>query len=58
MFKPILPAVALALILGVCGYKPAGKGKGLPDNIRTVAVPVFKNSSQNYRVEQRFTNAV
>ena len=58
MLKPIILAVALAFTVGVCGYKPAGKGKGLPANIRTVAVPVFKNSSQNYRVEQRFTNAV
>ena len=58
MLKPSLLALALALIVGVCGYKPAGKGKGLPANIRIVAVPVFKNSSQNYRVEQRFTNAV
>jgi hypothetical protein len=58
MFKPTLLAVALALIVGVCGYKTAGKGQGLPASIKTVAVPVFKNSSQTYRVEQRFTNAV
>ena len=58
MFKPILVAVALSLILGVCGYKRAGKGKGLPANVKIIAVPVFQNSSLKYRVEQRFTNAV
>lgn len=47
-----------ALLFDVCGYKRAGKGKGLPADIKIVAVPVFQNSSLKYRVEQRFTTAV
>lgn len=58
MFKPILFAVALSMIVDVCGYKQAGKGKSLPANIKTIAVPVFQNTSLKYRVEQRFTQAV
>ena len=58
MFKPILVAVALSMIVDVCGYKQAGKGRSLPANIKTIAVPVFKNSDLKYRVEQRFTQAV
>ncbi|HVG20514.1 MAG TPA: LptE family protein [Blastocatellia bacterium] len=58
MFKPVIFAMALSLVVGVCGYKPAGKGKNLPANIKTIAVPVFQNSSLKYRVEQRFTQAV
>ena len=58
MFKPVLFAVAMSLILDVCGYKQAGKGKSLPAIIKTIAVPVFQNSSLKYRVEQRFTQAV
>ena len=58
MFKPVLFAVAISLIIDVCGYKQAGKGKSLPANIKTIAVPVFQNSSLKYRVEQRFTQAV
>ena len=58
MFKPALIVVALSMIFGVCGYKQAGKGKGLPANIKTIAVPVFQNSNLKYRVEQRFTRAV
>lgn len=58
MFKPVLLAVALSMIVDVCGYKQAGKGKSLPANIKTIAVPVFQNSSLKYRVEQRFTQAV
>jgi hypothetical protein len=58
MFKPILLAIMLSMIVDVCGYKPAGKGKSLPADIKTIAVPVFQNSSLKYRVEQRFTGAV
>ncbi|HWN98954.1 MAG TPA: LptE family protein [Blastocatellia bacterium] len=58
MFKPALFAVILSLFVDVCGYKPAGKGKSLPVYIKTIAVPIFQNSSLKYRVEQRFTQAV
>jgi hypothetical protein len=58
IFKPVLFAIAIALVFDVCGYKPAGKGKSLPSDIKTIAVPVFQNSSLKYRVEQRFTQAV
>jgi hypothetical protein len=58
MFKPLLFAISLSVIVNVCGYKPAGKGKSLPADIKTIAVPVFQNSSLKYRVEGRFTSAV
>jgi hypothetical protein len=58
MLKPVLLAVVLSMIVDVCGYKPSGKGKSLPADIKTIAVPVFQNSSLKYRVEQRFTQAV
>jgi hypothetical protein len=58
MFKPILFAIFLTLAFDVCGYKRAGQGHSLPTNIKSIAVPVFQNSSLKYRVEQRFTQAV
>jgi hypothetical protein len=58
MVKTVMFAIALSLTVDVCGYKPAGKGKALPLDIKTIAVPVFQNSSLKYRVEQRFTQAV
>ncbi|HLG16121.1 MAG TPA: LptE family protein [Blastocatellia bacterium] len=58
MLKPMLFACLLALAVDVCGYKPAGKGKSLPADVKTIAVPIFQNSSLKYRVEQRFTQAV
>ena len=58
MFKSALVALVLSLFVDVCGYKPAGKGRSLPVSIKTIAVPIFQNSSLKYRVEQRFTRAV
>jgi Lipopolysaccharide-assembly len=58
MFKPVLFALSLSMVIGVCGYKRAGQGKGLSASIKTIAIPVFQNSSLKYRVEQRFTQAV
>ena len=58
MFKSVVFALALSMIVDVCGYKRAGKGNSLPANIKTIAIPVFQNSSLKYRVEQRFTQAV
>ncbi len=58
MFKPTLLVIVLLMLVDVCGYKPAGKGKSLPPDIKILAVPVFQNSSLKYRVEQRFTKAV
>jgi hypothetical protein len=58
MLKPIILAVAMSLLIDVCGYHQAGKGKSLPANIKILAVPVFQNTSLKYRVEQRFTQAV
>ena len=58
MIKPIILALFMPLLFDVCGYHQAGKGKSLPKNIKTLAIPPFKNSSLKYRVEQRFTRAV
>src|SRR2546423_3930292 len=38
-------------------YKPVTKS-GLPEHVRTVAVPAFQNQALRYKVESRFTEAV
>lgn len=58
MFKPIVAAIAMALLMDVCGYHRAGMGKSLPPYIKTLAIPTFHNDSRQYRVEQRFTQAL
>ena len=60
--RTALRAAALAFVL-VCSsgftecYKPVTK-TGLPEYIKTVAVPAFENQALRYKIETRFTEAV
>ncbi|MGB8510645.1 MAG: LptE family protein [Pyrinomonadaceae bacterium] len=62
MSRKILRAAALiglvACSSGFRGcYKPVTRS-GLPNHIRTVAVPAFQNNALRYKIESRFTDAV
>ncbi len=48
----------LCLAAGGCGYHTAGHVVTIPDNVHTIAIPAFVNTSQTYRVEQMLTAAV
>jgi outer membrane lipopolysaccharide assembly protein LptE/RlpB len=48
-------ALAAALLLGGCGYTVGGT---LPSDIKTVAVPIFKNRTREPAVESLITRAV
>lgn len=51
--------VLLALIVSAgCGYHTAGHAVQIPENVRTIAVPAFKNETLTYRIEQLLTAAV
>jgi outer membrane lipopolysaccharide assembly protein LptE/RlpB len=54
----VLVAVIGALVLCGCGYHVAGRGPNLPAEWTSIAVPTFKNDTVQYRIEQRFTQAV
>jgi outer membrane lipopolysaccharide assembly protein LptE/RlpB len=41
-----------------CGYHTAGHAGQLPENIKTIAVPAFKNETTTYRIDQMLTAAV
>jgi hypothetical protein len=41
-----------------CGYHTSGHAVRLPDNIHTLYVPMFDNTTQTFRVEQTVTAAV
>jgi outer membrane lipopolysaccharide assembly protein LptE/RlpB len=47
-----------ALTLAGCGYHTAGHATRLPASVRTIAVPVFINQTQTYRIEQLLTRDV
>lgn len=49
-------ALLLALLLGTgCGYHTVGHTGQLPANVKTIAVPAFKNETLTYRLEQTLT---
>jgi outer membrane lipopolysaccharide assembly protein LptE/RlpB len=50
--------LVLAFLVVGCGYHTAGRASHLPANIRTIAIPGFKNQTQTYRIEQLLTGEV
>jgi outer membrane lipopolysaccharide assembly protein LptE/RlpB len=54
----IFPAVALLLLSAGCGYHTAGHAVQLPENVKTIAVPAFKNETSTHRIEEMLTAAV
>jgi outer membrane lipopolysaccharide assembly protein LptE/RlpB len=51
-------ALFLAILSAGCGYHVAGRSSQLPSDWKTIAIPAFKNDATQYRIEQRFTQAV
>ena len=54
----LLFVLVLLLVSVGCGYHTSGHAVRLPDNIHTLYVPMFDNSTQTFRVEQAMTAAV
>ena len=46
------------LFLPACGYHVAGSATRIPPDIKTIAVPAFKNATSTFRIEQQLTSAV
>ncbi len=51
-------ALPLLLISLGCGYHTAGHAAQLPESIKTIAIPAFKNETLTYRIEQMLTASV
>ena len=51
-------AACLCLSLAGCGYHVAGKDTKLPTDLHSLAIPMFANGTQVYKVEQDLTAAV
>jgi len=41
-----------------CGYHSVGHTVQLPENVKTIAIPAFKNETLTYRIEQMLTASV
>ena len=50
--------LAAALLLLGCGYHTAGHSAQLPENVKTIAIPAFKNETLTYHIEQMLTSSV
>lgn len=50
--------VAALLFQVACGYHTAGHAVQLPESVKTIAVPSFKNETPTYRIEQMLTSSV
>lgn len=52
------PLLALLVSNVACGYHTAGHSVQLPEDVKTIAVPAFKNETPTYRIEQMLTASV
>jgi hypothetical protein len=46
------------MFLSSCGYRVGGTASRLPPGLKVIAVPALENRTNQYRVEQRMTQAV
>ena len=51
-------SAVLLLFLSGCGYHTAGHAVQLPEAVKTIAIPSFKNETLTYRIEQMLTASV
>jgi len=56
--RPILLLAVIAGAMSGCGYHTAGHATRIPAGVRVIAVPVFVNQTQTYRIEQMLTRDV
>src|SRR5580658_5134603 len=55
---PALTLFVFCVLTTGCGYHTAGHAVQLPENVKTIAVPAFKNETLTYRIEQMLTASV
>jgi outer membrane lipopolysaccharide assembly protein LptE/RlpB len=59
MFRALSAAMfACLVLLSGCGYHPAGSAAHLPNAVRSLAVPVFTDTTQSYHTDVAFTQAI
>lgn len=46
------------LFFPACGYHVAGAATRIPPDVKTIAIPAFKNMTITFRIEQQLTSAV
>lgn len=54
----VIAALLVFWLAPACGYHTAGHASQLPENVKTIAIPAFKNETTTYRIEQMLTASV
>lgn len=54
----ILCLSAALLLISACGYHLAGSGRTLPSHLKTIAIPVFDNTSSEPDIHQNITSVI
>ena len=57
-FVPLCLCVSVAILLSACGYHVGGSASRLPPGLKVIDVSAFENRTNQYRIEQRMTQAV
>jgi outer membrane lipopolysaccharide assembly protein LptE/RlpB len=57
-FLPLSLFLFVAMLFSSCGYHVAGTASRLPPGLKVIDVPAFENLTNQYRIEQRMTQAV
>jgi signal-transduction protein with cAMP-binding, CBS, and nucleotidyltransferase domain len=53
-----LAVFTLLLLNCSCGYRATPSIRKLPENVQSLGIPIFKNLTQQFRIEQMITSAV
>ena len=53
-----MPALLSLSLASGCGYHAVGHTSQLPQSVKTISVPAFKNETTTYRIEQMLTASV
>src|SRR5579864_847629 len=54
----LVPGLLLLIFTFGCGYHTVGHSVQIPETVKTIAVPGFKNETLTYRIDQMLTAAV
>ena len=57
-FRDVSFVLIVFLFYSNCGYRLVGYGTALPAHIRTIAIPVFKNTSPEPNIHRDVTDAI
>lgn len=58
MMQRIAVLLVVCLLAFQCGYHLSGTGSSLPEHIRSVSVPMFKNMTTRYELDLKLTQRV